>query len=138
MAKYDTRALTVGDLTVTVSKAGKSAAEKIVAFLEALADRIDADYGKPEGGHPDQGLPPGQGRPDQGLPPAAGRPDQGLPEGGTKPTPPGQGGVGRPDQGLPGDQPEAGQLPAFIRENAEEIAKAILKGTLCDPDKEPK
>lgn len=129
MAQYKTRALTVGDLTVTVSKAGKSAAEKIVAFLEVLADRIDGDYGKPEGGG---------GHPDQGLPPEHGRPDQGLPEGGTKPTPPGQGGVGRPDQGLPGDQPEAGQLPAFIRENAEEIAKAILKGTLCDPDKEPK
>lgn len=137
MTTYKTKALTVGDLTVTVSKAGKSAAEKIVAFLEALADRMDPDYGVPEGGRPDQGLPPGGvvggGPADK---PGA-HPDHDLPSGGhVGGKPPGT--AERPDQGLPGEQPEAGQLPAFIRENAEEIAKAILKGTLCDPDKEPK
>lgn len=112
MTKYQTRVFNVGDLTVTVSKAGKTAAEKVKALLEAISAEIDNSL-------------PGGGKP----PTVPGTPDQGLPEGGV------------PDNTLPGDQPEVGQLPEFadfLRDHAKEIAAAVLKGTLCDPDKEPK
>ena len=46
MAKYETRALSVGDFTVTVSKAGKTGAERVVALLEKIAEAIvDPGYG---------------------------------------------------------------------------------------------
>lgn len=58
---------------------------------------VDPGYGMPEGGRPDQGLPPSAGRPDNSLPgygrpvdPGYGRPDIGW---------------GHPDNSLPGGRP---------------------------------
>jgi len=59
-------------------------------YMNVVEQGVDPGYGRPGGGHPDQGLPGGGGRPDQGLPGFPARPDQGLPGSG-----------GRPDQGLP-------------------------------------
>jgi hypothetical protein len=130
MANYDTKALTVGDITVTVSKAGKTGGERVKALLELIADHIvDPGYGVGAGNRPDQGLPPSGARPDQGLPPAPARPGQGLPPApGTKPIDP--------------DAPEAGQLPSHVaalaellKTKAREIAAGVLKDTACDPAK---
>jgi hypothetical protein len=124
MTTYKTKAMNVGDFTVTVSKAGKTGAERVAALIEAIASEIDNT------------LPGGGGGPDQSLPGAGAgggpRPDQGLPGqgGGTKPVDPDE---GAPDQGLPGQE-----LSEFLKENADEIAKAVLKGTLCDPEAQPK
>jgi hypothetical protein len=65
---------------------------------------VDPGYGRPIGGHPDQGLPPTGGHPDQGLPGAPAHPDQGLPD--APPTVDNTlpGGPVRPDQGLPKPQ----------------------------------
>jgi len=125
---YKTKVGTIGDVTVTVSKAGKSAAERLQALLEAIG--TDIENGLPEGGsgeHPDQGLPGGGAHPDQGLPSGGARPDQGLPpSGSTKPESP----AGRPDQSLPLED-----LAEFLKDEAKEIAAEVLKGTLCDPAK---
>jgi hypothetical protein len=116
MTTYKTRAATIGDVTVTVSKAGKTAAEKVQALIEAIG--TDIENGLPEGGAPV--------RPDQGLPPSAG----------TKPIDPD---APHPDQGLPGQQPEVDnslpQLAQFLKSKAKEIAAEALKDTLCDPAK---
>jgi hypothetical protein len=119
MAKsYETKALTIGDITVTVSKAKDGdAGDRLKAFLEFLGNRIvDPGYGVGIE-RPDQGLPPVHGHPDQGLPGQGGRPDQSLP--GAQPG---------PDQGLPNED-----LGEFLKDHAKEIAAAILKGTACDP-----
>jgi hypothetical protein len=146
MTDYTTKAFTVKDVTVTISKKAKSpsAGDRLEAFLLWLHDNwVDPGYGHPEGRppRPDQGLPgsgarpdnslPGsQPGPDQGLPnpPPGGRPDNSLP--GSQPGPdnslPGSG--ARPDQGLPGEQPGIdNSLPEFIGDNAKELAKAILE-----------
>lgn len=155
MAEYKTKALSLGDITVTASRASQdNAADRLEAVLEWIGDQIvDPGYGQGGSERPDQGLPggkpvrPEQGlpgaqpgvdnslpggkpaTPDQGLPGAQPEPDQGLPGGPPK----------RPDQGLPGEQPEVGNevpgadLGKFLQEHAAEIAAAILKGTACDP-----
>jgi hypothetical protein len=127
---YRTKAVTIGDITVTVSKAGKTGAEKVAALIRFIAEKIkDPNYGIEEGARPDQGLPGQQPGPDQGLPGEQPGPDQGLPGGSG----------GTPDQGLPGNQPEIdNSLPGFLSDHADEIAKAVLKGTLCDPAAAPK
>jgi hypothetical protein len=152
---YKTKAYSVGDITVTVSKAGKTGADKVAALLEWISEQIvDPGFGQgggsPDnslpggggsGGSPDNTLPGGGARPDQDLPSGGARPDQDLPGGGARP---GQGlppsgsnkpgsDVGRPDQSLPGQE-----FADFLKEQAEEIAKAVLKGTLCDPAAQPK
>jgi len=130
MAKsYETKAVTIGDVTVTVSRAKEGdAGDRLKAFLEWLGNKIvDPDYGVDAGGRPDQGLPPSPGHPDQGLPGTGGRPDNTLPpSGGTKPVEPDEGGA----EQLPA---ETGKLAEFLKSHAKEIAAAILKGTLCDP-----
>lgn len=119
MADYDTKAVTVGGVTVTVSKeVGDVAGKRLVALLKFLAKWAHA--GKPPEGGIDNSLPEGPPNrpvaPDQ-PPGAPNRPDQGLPK------PP-----GRPDNSLPGDQPEiSNDLPSWLANNADEIAKAVLK-----------
>jgi hypothetical protein len=131
MANYQTKAISIGDITVTVSKAGKTGAERVAALLKAIAEKIvDPGYGRPEGGSPDQSLPGGGGSPDNTLPGGGESPDQGLPPSGS--TKPGSD-APRPDQGLPGQE-----LADFLKENADAIAKEVLKGTLCDPAATPK
>jgi hypothetical protein len=138
MADYDTKAAKIGGVTVTVSKEVKdNAGDRVIALLKFIAKWAHA--GKPpEGGidnsvpegppnrpvAPDQ--PPGGGnRPDQGLPPSGNHPDQGLPGQGK---PPAGGGGNRPDQGLPGGGDHiSNDLPSWIANNADEIAKAVLK-----------
>jgi len=130
MAQYETKVLTLGDITVTVSKAkSPSAGDRIEAVLRFLVNVVtDPGYGVGSRPRPDQGLPGSGARPDQGLPGSQPKPDQGLPPSGE-----------RPDQGLPGSQPEVDQglpgekLASFLKDNAAAIAKAILKGTACDP-----
>jgi hypothetical protein len=147
MTTYNTATKTIGDITVTVSKAKSgSAGDRLIAFLEWLGGP-HPDQGLPgSGGYPDQGLPGGSGgKPDQGLP---GTPDNSLPGGsggspdnslpGSQPGPDNSlpGSQPGPDQGLPGSQPGVDNtLPGIIAANAKEIAKAILKGTACDMDK---
>lgn len=120
MTTLTTKVISVGGLTVTISGEKKTAAEKVEALLKVIADRIDMESGISEGGRPDQGLPGERpGRPNQDLP-EAGTPGHDLPPG--------------ISNELPGEQPEAGQLPEFLRDNAKLIAAAILKGTPCDPE----
>jgi hypothetical protein len=111
MTSYNTKAYTIGDVTVTVSKAKEGdAGARLEAFLKWLSNQIvDPGYGV------------GEGRPDNSLPGTPGQPDNTLPGSGagTKPVDP--------------DEGNASQLPSFIGEKAKEIAAAILKGTLCDP-----
>jgi hypothetical protein len=143
MADYTTKAWTVKDVTVTVSKkTGGTAGDRLVAWLEWLHTQFpDPGYGKPEGpqGRPDQGLP-GEGRPPhasgQPVPPGgAGKPDQGLPG-----KPPGTATQPKPDNTLPGgsggsaEQPGIdNSLPEVIGSNAKEIAKEILGHCMnCD------
>jgi hypothetical protein len=96
------------------------------------------------GGRPDNSLPGGGEAPDNSLPGSGGRPDNSLPNRGgarpdnslpdapsTKPTPP-TGGGEAPDQGLPGGG--SGGAHPWLGQHVDEIAKAILKGTACDPD----
>jgi len=129
MSSATTKHWTVKDVTVSVTKkSGASAGEKLIAFLQWLGQQPRPDQGLPgSGARPDQGLP-GEGvappRPDQGLPGSGARPDQGLPGQG--------GGGGRPDQGLPSQPGPDNSLPAFIGDNAEEIARAILAGKCFD------
>jgi hypothetical protein len=122
MTQYTTKAFTVGEVTVTASRAKSgSAADRLEAVLKWLGEMIGA-------GLPDNALP-GDPKPDNTLPGTPAAPDQGLP-----PTSP-----GAPDQGLPGAQPGVdNELPLedladFLTEHAKEIAAAILKGTACDP-----
>ena len=163
MANLDTKTKIIGDMTVTLSKekgATASAFDRLVAGLKFLGNAVtDPNYGmssdRPDQGlpgaqpgpdqglpggrveRPEQGLPPGNARPDQGLPPANARPDQGLPgaqPGADNTLPSGA----RPDNTVPG-QPGVGnavpgaKLGEFLQNNADEIARAILKGTACDP-----
>lgn len=130
MAEYVTKAKTIGDITVTISKkVDGSAGERLEEFLKWLSGKlVDPGYGVPEGGRPDQGLPPSGGRPDNTLPGGGGTPDNTLPGGGGRPThpiAPGGGGM-HPDN----------ELPGVIGDNAKEIAKIILKQ--CFDCKQPK
>lgn len=150
MANLDTKTKVIGDMTVTLSKekgGAASAFDRVVAGLKFLGRAVtDPGYGI-SSDRPDQSLPgaqpgvdntlPGGGRPDQSLPDAErpsdpnyginapATPDQGLPP--TATTKPGSP-AGQPDQSLPG-----AKLGAFLQENADEIARVILKGTACDP-----
>jgi len=125
MTDYNTKAATIGDITVTVSKAKEGdAASRLEAFLKWLSGKlVDPDYGVGDRpGRPSNELPSSPGHPSNELPGQGGRPDNTLP--------PGQ---GRPDNTLPGGGQINNDLPAFIGENAKEIVAAILKGTACDP-----
>lgn len=120
MTTLTTKVFNAGGLTITISGEKKTAAEKVAALLEVIADRIDHEAGIDAPARPGH-KPPGSGvpRPDHDLP-EAGTPDNTLPPG--------------ISNELPGEQPEAGQLPEFLRDNAKLIAAAILKDTPCDPE----
>jgi hypothetical protein len=130
MAAYDTVTKTIGDITVTVSRAKEgNAGDRLRFFLKWLDTKIPVDPGYGVGTErPSHPIAPGgsPGKPDQGLPGQPPKPDQGLPP---------SGGGGKPDQGLPGapPQPDQGLPPNFLTDHADEIIKAILKGTACDP-----
>lgn len=131
MPAYDTVTKVIGDITVTVSKAKEgNAGERLEAFLKWLSEKIvDPGYGV-SGDRPSTGpVPPGGAppQPDQGLPGSPGYPSTG-------PVPPG-GSPGVPTHPIAGGPGINNELPGFIAANAKDIAKAILKGTACDPDK---
>lgn len=125
----------IGDLTVKLTSVSKSDAfARLKAALEYIASLpVDPGYGVDEGSKPDNSLPGSGGRPDNSLPNRGGaRPDNSLPDApSTKPTPP-TGGGEAPDQGLPGGG--SGGAHPWLGQHVDEIAKAILKGTACDPD----
>ena len=121
MTTYKTKVADIGGVTVTVSKAGKTASERLAALLEALG--TDIENSLPEGGG---STDPGYGKPEGS---GGARPDNTLPGGPT--TKPGT--PTRPDQSLPLEE-----LAEFLKDNAKEIAGEVLKGTLCDPAAAPK
>jgi hypothetical protein len=125
-AKYDTRVLKKGSLTVTISKEAKSdsAGDRLEAFLKILAGILSGNY--PSGGpvppRPDQGLPGSQPKPDQGLPGSQPGIDNSLPEPPTAPVDPVY-----PDNGLPEVPPSPDNtLPGWTGEHAKELVKIIL------------
>jgi hypothetical protein len=96
-----------------------------------FVDAVDPGYGRPGGGHPDQGLPGHGGHPDHGLPGRPphvgggpifhpGHPDHGLPSQPGHPgnRPPGSGNPVFPDNSLPSHPPPQvapGQVIVLIR-----------------------
>lgn len=117
--QYETKAVKVGNTTLTISKqVGETAGDRLVALLKFIAKWAHA--GKPPEGEIDNTLPgdlPGAGG---GKPPSVNPPRPGHDLPGSQPEP------GHP---LPGDQPEiSNDLPSWIANNPEAIAKLVLKG----------
>ena len=117
MAEYDTKAVTIGGVTVTVSKeVGESAGDRVGALLKFIAKWLHA--GKPPEGGIDNTLPPAGAPVDPGY----GQGHPAPPHAGGKP--PGTAGGGeRPDNTLPGGPPPH----VWLGQHADEIAKAVLK-----------
>jgi hypothetical protein len=117
-AKYDTRVMKKGSLTVTISKEARSdsAGDRLEAFLKILAAVAS-------GNRPDNTLP--------GTPPPS--IDNTLPEPPVAPVDPVY-----PDNTLPPEPPEAVQLPTWTGEHAKEIAKIILGHCVQCPTSQPK
>lgn len=119
MTSYDTKAVKVGGVTITVSKeVGDEAGDRVIALLKFIAKWMHA--GKPPENGIDNSLPEG--------PPSGGGPvDPGYGQGEAPGKPPSVN-PPRPGHPLPGDQPEiSNDLPSWIANNAEEVVKAVLK-----------